>query len=68
MEKLIDNVTSYYATGMPTQTKVFKVSSGQYKGRVAVIYAKAGLIRSTSSRIPLTIHSRDIWTQRETCI
>lgn len=40
MEKLIDNVTSYYATGIPTQTKVFKVSSGQYKSRVAVIYAK----------------------------
>jgi len=40
MEKLIDNVTSYYATGISTQAKVFKVSSGQYKNRVVVIYPK----------------------------
>ena len=40
MEKLIDNVTSYYATGIPTQAKVFRISSGQYKNRVILIYPK----------------------------
>jgi len=38
MEKLIDEVTSYYATGIPPQAKIFKVSSGQYKNRVLLIY------------------------------
>lgn len=40
MEKLIDNVTSFYATGIPPQAKVFKVSSGQYKSRLILIYPR----------------------------
>jgi hypothetical protein len=40
MEKLIDNVTSYYATGVLPQTKIFKVSSGQYKNRAVLFYPK----------------------------
>ena len=38
MEKLIDNITSYYATGIPTQAKTFKIPSGQYKNRAVLIY------------------------------
>ncbi len=40
MQKLIDTVNSYYATGIHTQTKIFKVSSGQYQDRVVIIYSK----------------------------
>jgi hypothetical protein len=40
MEKLIDNVTSYYSTGIPPQVKVFKISSGQYKNRLVLIYPR----------------------------
>ncbi len=40
MQKLIDTVNSYYATGIQPQAKLFKVRSGQYQGRVMVIYPK----------------------------
>ncbi len=40
MQKLIDTVSSYYATGIQPQAKFFKVPSGQYKDRVMVIYPK----------------------------
>lgn len=40
MQKLIDTVNSYYATGIPPQAKIFKVPSGQYKDRVIAIYPK----------------------------
>jgi hypothetical protein len=40
MQKLIDTVSSYYATGIQPQAKLFKVPSGQYQDRVIVIYPK----------------------------
>jgi hypothetical protein len=40
MQKLIDTVNSYYATGIQPQAKIFKVPSGQYQDRVVVIYHK----------------------------
>jgi hypothetical protein len=40
MQKLIDTVSSYYATGIQPQAKIFKVPSGQYKDRVIAIYPK----------------------------
>lgn len=40
MQKLIDTVSSYYATGIQPQAKIFKVLSGQYQDRVVIIYAK----------------------------
>ena len=40
MQRLIDTVSSYYATGIQPQAKFFKVPSGQYKDRVIVIYPK----------------------------
>ncbi len=38
MQKLIDTVSSYYGSGIQTQNKLFKVPSGQYKGRAILIY------------------------------
>jgi hypothetical protein len=38
MQKLIDTVSSYYGSGIQTQSKLFKVPSGQYKGRAILIY------------------------------
>jgi len=38
MQKLIDTVSSFYASGIQTQAKLFKVPSGQYKGRAILIY------------------------------
>ena len=40
MQKLIDTVSSFYATGIQPQAKMFKVSFGQYQDRVVVIYPK----------------------------
>ena len=40
MQKLIDTVSSYYATGIQPQAKVFRVSFGQYQDRVVLIYPK----------------------------
>ncbi|KPL04308.1 MAG: hypothetical protein AMJ73_04410 [candidate division Zixibacteria bacterium SM1_73] len=40
MQKLIDTVSSYYATGIQPQAKLFKVPSGQYRDRVVIIYPK----------------------------
>ena len=40
MQKLIDTVNSYYATGIQPQAKLFKVRFGQYQGRVIAIYPK----------------------------
>jgi len=38
MQKLIDTVSSFYATGIEPQAKIFKVGFGQYQDRVVVIY------------------------------
>jgi hypothetical protein len=38
MQKLIDTVSSFYATGIEPQAKIFKVGFGQYRDRVVVIY------------------------------
>ena len=38
MQKLIDTVSSYYGSGIQTQSKLFKVPSGQYKGRAILVY------------------------------
>jgi hypothetical protein len=40
MQKLIDTVSSFYATGIQPQVKMFKVSSGQYQDRLVIIYPK----------------------------
>jgi hypothetical protein len=40
MQKLIDTVSSFYATGIQPQAKMFKVPLGQYQNRVVVIYPK----------------------------
>jgi len=40
MQKLIDTVSSYYATGIQPQAKLFKITSGQYLDRVIAIYPK----------------------------
>jgi hypothetical protein len=40
MQKLIDTVSSFYATGIQPQAKILKVSFGQYQDRVCIIYAK----------------------------
>ena len=40
MQKLIDTVSSYYATGIQPQAKIFKVTFGQYQDRVIIIYPK----------------------------
>lgn len=37
MQKLIDTVSSYYGSGIQTQNKLFKVSSGQYKGKAVLV-------------------------------
>lgn len=38
MQKLIDTINSFYATGIQTQAKMFKISFGQYQDRVVIIY------------------------------
>ncbi len=38
MQKLIDTVNSYYATGISPQAKIFKISFGQYQDRVVIVY------------------------------
>jgi len=38
MQKLLDTVSSQYATGFPEQSKIFEIKSGPYTGRVIVIY------------------------------
>jgi len=38
MQKLIDTVSSYYGSGIQIQSKLFKVPSGQYKGRAILVY------------------------------
>ncbi|MCK4403933.1 MAG: hypothetical protein KAW02_02470 [candidate division Zixibacteria bacterium] len=38
MQKLIDTVNSFYATGIQPQAKIFKVTFGQYQDRVIIIY------------------------------
>ncbi len=40
MQKLIDTVNSYYATGIHPQAKIFKVPTGQYQDRLVIIYPK----------------------------
>lgn len=40
MQKLIDTVSSFYATGIEPQAKLFKVAFGQYQDRLVVIYAQ----------------------------
>ena len=40
MQKLIDTVNSYYATGIHPQAKLFKVPAGQYQDRVVIICPK----------------------------
>lgn len=40
MQKLLDTVNSYYATGIQPQAKLFTVPSGQYRDRVIAIYPK----------------------------
>ncbi|MCK4223929.1 MAG: hypothetical protein KAX39_02035 [candidate division Zixibacteria bacterium] len=40
MQKLIDTISSFYATGIQPQAKIFKVSFGQYLDRVIIIYPK----------------------------
>jgi hypothetical protein len=38
MQKLIDTVSSFYATGIEPQARMFKVGFGQYTDRVVLIY------------------------------
>jgi hypothetical protein len=38
MQKLIDTVNSFYATGIDPQAKIFKLGFGQYQDRAVVIY------------------------------
>ncbi len=38
MQRLIDTVSAQFGSGLPSQRKVFQISSGQYAGRVIVIY------------------------------
>jgi len=38
MQRLIDTVSAQFASGLPQQRKVFQISSGQYAGRVIMIY------------------------------
>jgi len=38
MQKLIEEVSSFYATGIEPQAKMFKIPFGQYRDRVAIIY------------------------------
>ncbi len=38
MQKLLDTVSSQYATGLPEQSKIFEIKSGPYTGRVIAIY------------------------------
>jgi hypothetical protein len=40
MQKLIDTVSSFYATGLQPQAKIFMVSFGQYQDRAVIIYPK----------------------------
>jgi hypothetical protein len=40
MQKLIDTVSSFYATGIQPQAKLFKVRFGQYQDRLVIIYPK----------------------------
>lgn len=40
MQKLIDTVSSFYATGIQPQAKIFKVAFGQYQDRAIIIYPK----------------------------
>jgi hypothetical protein len=40
MQKLIDAVSSFYATGVQPQAKMFRVPFGQYQDRVIIIYPK----------------------------
>ncbi len=40
MQRLIDTVSSYYASGIQPQAKLFKVPSGQYRDRVIALYPK----------------------------
>jgi len=40
MERLIDTSSSFYATGIQPQGKLFKVATGQYKNRVLALYPK----------------------------
>jgi hypothetical protein len=55
MQKLIDTVSSFYATGIQPQAKMFKVSFGQYQDRVAIIYPKTpnqlGLVRADGDSV-----------------
>jgi hypothetical protein len=38
MQKLIDTVSGQFGSGLPSQKKVFQISSGQYAGRVIIVY------------------------------
>ena len=38
MQKLIDTVSAQFGSGLSSQKKVFQISSGQFAGRVIVIY------------------------------
>src|SRR4030067_2591053 len=38
MQRLIDTVSAQFGSGLPTQRKIFQISSGLYAGRVIVIY------------------------------
>ena len=40
MQKLIDTVSSFYATGIHPQSRMFMVPLGQYQDRVVIIYPK----------------------------
>lgn len=40
MQKLLDTVSSFYATGIQPQAKMFKLPFGQYQDRVVIIYPK----------------------------
>ncbi|MCJ7507327.1 MAG: hypothetical protein MUO85_01180 [candidate division Zixibacteria bacterium] len=41
MQKLVDTSSSFYATGIPPQAKIFRISSGQYVDRVIAIYPQS---------------------------
>lgn len=45
MQKLLDSSSALYPTGLATQRKIFRIPSGIYAGRAAVLYQKtAGII------------------------
>lgn len=55
MQKLVDSSSSFYATGISPQAKIFKINSGQYTDRVIAVYPQsAGTIVFRWSDPPYT--------------